>query len=312
MNGAVLALALVLEVGAAPVGVVLEVACGELDVVEVRRIVAIELRLRSSAEPGRGDEWATRVQAECNELELQLRVDDPLTRKQLTRTFDLAGSAPTTRSRLVALAIAELVLASWTELVSNPTPQAPPAGPAPPEALREGARDTVVERMQFERGGTRLWLTGGPHVFIDAALWGVGLRWALQPPGLFGFELDLRFDHGDRRTELGEVLADRVTASITPHLHFGRWRFGAGARAGAVRITGIAAQPDVRGHQGIAPWLGALLLGGVEATFGAFAVQLHAEVGVTALSVVGQAGGVEVLPLRGGWLALEVGLGVAP
>lgn len=304
-------LALLAELGAAPpVRVVFEGDCPELDAREVGRILAIELRLPTT-EPDRGEEWATRVQAECNELAVGLRVDDPLTRKQLARTFDLTGSAPTTRARLVALAIAELVLASWTELVSNPTPRVPATGPAVPEELHESARRTAAEQMQSERSRTRLWLSGGPHVFIDAALWGVGLRWALQWPGLFGFELDLRVDHGGRLTELGELVADRVTASVTPHLHFGRWRFGAGARAGAVRMSGIAAQADVRERQGVAPWLGALMLVGVEATFGGFAVQLHTEVGVTLLSVVGRAGGTDLLPLRGGWLALEIGVGLA-
>lgn len=295
------------------VRVMLDASCAELDLAEVRRIVAIELRPRITA-PALQDEdpWATRVQAECTGREVRLMVDDPLSRKHLSRAINLTGSASSTRARVVALAMAELVLASWTELIANPAPQTTAAQPSAPDEYRAAARDLAAARLPLERANTRLWITGGPHAFMGAALWGVGLRWALQRPELFGLELDLRFDHGGRLTELGEVVADRVAASVTPHLHWGRWRLGAGLRGGVVRVGGITELPDVRASQGVAPWLGILALAGVEATFGAFAIELHAEAGLTAVGVVGRSGGVDLLPLRGGWLALEVGIGIAP
>src|SRR4029077_7676204 len=75
-----------------------------------------------------------------------LRVLDPTTGKSVERSVALAQAAPTARARLLALAIAELVAASWSELESNPQPKAPPAEPLAPVEAREAARRVVEPR----------------------------------------------------------------------------------------------------------------------------------------------------------------------
>ena len=120
--------------------------CVQADVAEVRRIVGIELgALLEDREPAggaattKGASDTTRVTVACAGPLVELRVDDPLTGKGLTRPIDLSTSSATARSRLLAIAIAELVAASWTELESNPHPRVVPAGPPASTAAREAA-----------------------------------------------------------------------------------------------------------------------------------------------------------------------------
>ena len=102
-------------------------ACLDVEQAEVRRIVAIELRAlmmgSDSAEP------ITRVAVDCYNPLVEIRIEDPVTGKSLERRIDLSTSERSIRARLLALAIAELVSSSWTELDSNPEPTVVPAGP---------------------------------------------------------------------------------------------------------------------------------------------------------------------------------------
>ena len=79
-------------------------------------------------------------------------VTDP--RFSLDRTIDLK-EAPRARARLLALAIVELISASWTELETNPDPVVPPAGVrAAPEARR--AALGAVRRLTAQSALLRL------------------------------------------------------------------------------------------------------------------------------------------------------------
>jgi hypothetical protein len=117
--------------------------CGELSQPEIRRVLAAELNAQLAEEHSPD---VTRIVIECRGARTVLRVGDPLTRKVVQRTIDLGSSDPPARGRLVALATAELVLASWTELESNPTPKVEPAGPPPPPAARAAARQVARRR----------------------------------------------------------------------------------------------------------------------------------------------------------------------
>ena len=90
----------------------------------------------------------TRIIIECTGPRAVLRVGDPLSRKVVQRTIDLSTSEPKARGRLLALATAELVVASWTELETNPKPRVEPAGPPPPAKVRDAARQVVKQRTQ--------------------------------------------------------------------------------------------------------------------------------------------------------------------
>ena len=117
--------------------------CGELDEHEVRRLVVAELGAipAEQQEPG-----VTLVAVRCGGLRVTIRVHDPLSRKDLERSFDAAPLDRRARARWIALAAAELVLSSWAEIELNPNPKVPPAGPESPAPVRRAAAAAVRKR----------------------------------------------------------------------------------------------------------------------------------------------------------------------
>lgn len=74
---------------------------------------------------------------------LELRVEDPVTGKTLRRFVDLSETPPKARDRLLAVAIAELVTASWAELAVNPNPEIPPVGKIEASEVSQRARSLI-------------------------------------------------------------------------------------------------------------------------------------------------------------------------
>jgi hypothetical protein len=129
--------------GAAP-PVHLEVeGCPTLDARSVQRIFSADLGTSITTEAGPD---VTEVTITCESGRVILRVRDPISRKTLKRSFDPKSFGTQAESRIVAIAASELVLASWAELASNPTPQVPPEGPAPSADAVETVRSVVRAR----------------------------------------------------------------------------------------------------------------------------------------------------------------------
>ena len=90
-----------------------------------------------------GGTTVTEVLVSCERSRVIVRVRDPISRKAIQRSFDIALSDPKARSRLVALASSELILASWAELRVNPRLKVIPEGPEPNPKMVKAARETV-------------------------------------------------------------------------------------------------------------------------------------------------------------------------
>jgi hypothetical protein len=221
---------------------------------EAQRIAAIELRATLvDSEP---DATVTQVTATCRGSLAALEVMDPTTGKSVGRTVELAEAAPNGRARLLALAVAELVAASWSELQNNPRPRAPPATPLAPVAAREAARAAVADRS------LELSAVFDVHVLASGdPLFGAGARATLWISPLFFARLDALADYAELGRATGSVAVIMPSGSVA--LGAARWlgpalrpSLSAGLRGGYVWMNGIADGMAATGARQRGIWLG--------------------------------------------------------
>lgn len=221
---------------------------------ETQRIAAIELRATLVDTPP--DSSVTQVTASCAGDLAALEVIDPTTGKSLGRTVALTEAASNGRARLLALAIAELVSASWSELQSNPEPRARPATPLAPASAREAARTAVADR-RFELAA-----------FVDAhvlasgdVLFGGGARFDLWLSPLVFARFDGQANYGqlDRPAGSVAVLMPSAAATVGVARSVGaalRPALGAGLRGGYLWMNGVADGTTATGAGQRGVWLG--------------------------------------------------------
>ncbi len=194
-----------------------------------------------------------RPRCAADESAVVIHLIDPLTDKALARGIELSGTAPAARSRLLALASAELVRASWAEVAAerqravidsvtrlgrgavqiqmhaaSRAPVAAPPAPAP-EAAKARPQDPPPAA----------WLLGPTvelrhHVRHPGGLWSAGARLAHQSKhvqiacelrGAYGAEADPRGD-----LNLAAVLTG---VSVQARAKSGTLQVGLGPRADA-------------------------------------------------------------------------------
>jgi hypothetical protein len=253
---------------------------------EARRIAAIELRA-TLVDPA-PDGTVTQVKANCGDGVAKLEVADPTTGKSLERTVALTETAPNGRARLLALAVAELVVASWSELESNPRPRAPPATPLAPYAAREAARAAVADRSLELAGAFDL------HVLRSGdLLFGGGARAAFWISPSFFVRFDVLADYAELARAAGRVSV--IMPSVSAAVGVSRWigssfrpDVSLGLRGGYVRMNGIADGTAAAASHQQGAWLGPEL-----------ALQLSAWARARVHPVLGLAVGTHLLGVRG-------------
>jgi hypothetical protein len=201
------------------------------------------------------DNTTTQIAATCSVASANLRVVDPTTGKSVERSVSLAQAAPTARARLLALAIAELVAASWSELESNPEPRAPPAAPLAPVDVREAARRAVVPRpvevaavADAHLLASRDWILGG------------GVRTEIGMSPRFFLRFDALAHHAELSRATGMIAVTMPSLSTAVGVSLGtgalRPRASLGARAGYVWISGVAGDATTTGYREAGAWAG--------------------------------------------------------
>jgi hypothetical protein len=286
--------------------------CAAVESAEVRRIAGVELDSLLEDEGAAPDASATRVHVRCDGALLKLHVDDPVTRKSLDRSVDLGNREKKARARLLALAIAELVSASWTELVANPEPKVEPVGPPPSIAEKRVVRDVVVRKEA--RGASRLRAAATLRSFVSWSGPLVGGQLAIEHdlPRIFGGSLALDLDHGARATTLGD--ATTTTLSLTPmvtlHGALGPFalRAGLGPRVGVAWLRGEPARSNVTGFTVSGAWVAAMTRVALSVPIGPLSVELGGEAGYGILPVVGLVNGTREVAIDG--LCLGGSMGV--
>jgi len=291
---------------------------------EVRTIVGVELGALLVPEGASPTSDVTVVHVRCGAA-TELRVDDPITGKSLTREIDLALEAPKARPRLLALAIVELVSASWTELEANPTPKVKPVGATASPAAKAAVMKTVEEKLpapaplpslRIEAVAGRRWFfprTGPSSAF--------GLRLGDDRVGRFtslGWMADMLVEHAGVSDALGTVDVDLVSASAAFVVHHSTdvlsLGVGLGLRYGSARISGTpndAARVASSSLSGV--WGGPMIVAGVGLTaLRPLILELSFESGVTTNAVRAHVGDPGAVGPSGAWIGASLAVGIEP
>jgi hypothetical protein len=297
---------------AVPVAVTID-PCVEVRQAEVGRVVEIELRIKLSPPSAE----ATRAEVTCEGDAVEIRVDDPITRKRLTRRVPVVSLGASTKSRLLALAVVELVSASWTELESDVPPAVEPEGPKPNPIVRDDARKVVKARSAPAAPRWRTSLIGGPGYDVSSLglSWGGGARVRYRLTSSIGLTSDVFAEGGARDDPRGRISWQKASAAafVTWFHDVGtrhRVEIGAGARGGYLKLAGSPGDSSIEGSAFSAMWGGPELL----ATFssrvaGALFVEVTGAAGYATLPVRGLADGARVAGIDGVWLRPTIGVG---
>ncbi len=281
---------------------------------EIRLVAHVELdALLVDGPDTLGDR--THATATCDGPVAVLHVDDPATHRSLTRRVDLGGEPVSARPRLLALALAELVSASWTELGAPPPAPAVVASPQPEQPLAPPGELHVIGELEHPAivratvSGDVLRFSGDRHVLV-----GGGVRVASTGASPLGWIVDTALDRGSLATSLGGVTTDvlGIAAAVTYHVRAGRVRLegGAGMRGGVAWISGTPMTTAVAGSI-TAPWLGPLALGELVVGLGErTALSASIEAGHVIAPVTALVAGQPEVALAGTWLVAQLGISI--
>jgi len=236
---------------------------------EVGRIAAIELHAErvESTDPD-----VTRIDVTCESLDVvALHVSDPLTSKDVARKVSVAGIDERARARTIALAVAELVSASWVELETTPEPKVQPIPervviherPAKPHAKIAPAKHEPSPPVVFRAAASA-------RVFFESRELLVGGGAAIEPwiSRTIALHFDGFVEHGTATRVPGDVSIDTASTSAAIGLgaSFGDVRLTGmlGVRAGYARLVGLSKTQNVQGEAIDGAWVGPELRLGVE------------------------------------------------
>ncbi|UJR83086.1 hypothetical protein [Sandaracinus amylolyticus] len=228
-------------------------SCAELDADVVRHVLEVELG--GDAELASPDEASSRVAVRCEGTRALIEIDERLTHKELRRALEL-GASREASTRMVGLAIAELLAASWLELGTRHEAVAETVG----EPARESALRIVRERWTLTmpqpdapsatragplaiRALASARLSGGEPQHVA---FGGGLALSLELLAPLALAIDLRADHArDHVYDVGAVAITSATlgAILAVRLSLGDenlLELGGGARGGAGWLEGRA------------------------------------------------------------------------
>jgi hypothetical protein len=327
MTVAVAALAAVIASSAGALEVSLDVErCPSLARDHMFELVALELDAHV-VPPDRAGEQTARVAVTCTGADVQLTVSDRLTGKLLTRTMTLGDRDAQVGARLIAIAVAELVLTSWMELTLPGASTAPPpdGAPAAPE-LRRAAQERAQRHFPRPTGTGYVLAVGqalGPFDGVGVA-WGGGLRFGWTPGAARadddvsiwrpGFDLELTAARNETSRGLGTVDVSIWSAALRASLRFARGRswfdVGAGGRAGVARLAGMPNDvTTTRGATLAGTWAGPVAYVGVGRRFWRLAVAAGVEGGTVLRAVSGLVDDGPSISVAGRWLSATLAIG---
>lgn len=245
--------------------------CGPRMTDEVGRIAAIELRAERVPAGERAPD-VTRIDVTCESGDaIALHVTDPLTSKDVARKVSVAGIDERARARTIALAVAELVSASWVELETTPEPKVQPI----PQRVAVRARAKPLAKiapMKKPREAPPIVVqaVAGARVFFESREPLLGGGAAIEPwlSRAIVLRLDGFIEHASTTRRPGDVNVDTASAAAAIGLGttFGPLRLTGmlGVRVGYARLAGLSRTQNVLGEVIDGAWCGPELRLGIE------------------------------------------------
>jgi hypothetical protein len=290
--------------------------CVPVDAGRFERLLSIELGTSGAAD-ARG---VTHVEVTCSDRGIELRLEDGVTRKTMARVLPADSFRDASSTRLLALAVAEFVVASWTELTLQPEPAVEPVGPPPPPEVRRVAEGQARER---QRAVARL--DGSVTVGVGATVWtrdrfispGLSLRLLDRPVDYLAWTLSVDAGVAHADVPLGAVTIQTVSATVgigTAYSVDGAVFYtGPSARLGYTRMESESADQAIAvgdsftdAFAGLLWWVRAELHPSRH-----IRVAFDLELGAITLPARAKALEEEVLAVDGIWIGASVGGGVA-
>lgn len=286
---------------------------------QLERLLAIEL---GTSAPQGIPRASTHVWVSCGVQGVELRLEDGVTRKSMMRVLPAASFRDPSSARLLALAVAEFVVASWIELSVQPQHAVEPIGPRP-SAAEQRMVERVVEKhavmpasalsedslsaafsLQVWSAHAGVLLGGGLRLLERALPW---LAWTIAAD----------FGTAGVNVPLGTVRVTTASAALSAALHYRVNSFafytGPGGRLGFTRMQGEPSNGVITGGDHFfAPYGGLIWWTRFEYRASKdVRLALDLEAGLTTLPVKDTSDNSQVLALDGVWLTTGIAIGFA-
>jgi hypothetical protein len=286
----------------------------------LEQALALEVRRRMTAAAHAGA-TPPRFVLGCAGQLVTIRVFAGRGERMLERIVDVQSTPPAARSRLMALAAAELGDSLWDvpalpaatgAAAGSPTSSSASVVVTSPRPVVSAAAATsaasTAPRLLYLSADLRAF-RGAAGILVGAAV-GASVRRERGP----GMTVDLVFDRAARQLELGRgtiaLLSSRPAITATTDWHRSWFTAAAGVRFGVARLEGTPNATDVAGTTIWGAWGGpALSAGAGWSPFRRGTLTLMLEGGWTVARVVGRQGGAPALSLSGPWTAIQLGAG---
>lgn len=274
-------------------------ACVPIDIEQFHRLLAIELgtSIQYSPDAAQAPDGAT-VRVSCGANAIDLSLSDSVTRKSMTRSVELPQVEIAARTRLLALTVAEFVVASWVEL-QLAQPPIEPVGPRVAPEVTQRATQAARQRLPVAPPAAVevRWLLGASGdllLFSGGLLPQLSLHAELRPLPALSVGVAFGVAHGswDARWPSVSVGKAQLTSSsgraglaYVTGLGPVELQLGAGARLGLVHMAGWSSQIGVVAVELYAPWGGPVLQASASLHFLGFRAGVELEGGYVTLPV---------------------------
>ncbi len=297
--------------------------CVPVDPRQLDRLLGIELGTSASASHAPSGTGPTHIDVGCVAAGIELHLFDALTRKEMVRVLSRESFKDASSTRLLALAIAEFVVASWVEL--RLPQKVEPVGPAPSPSARSAAAQAVERKVPeplpeaASSAVTEVALTGALHTWSarGSVFYGGALRLVHAPAGLFAFSIAADLGLSTQDTAFGSVLVRTTGVSVAALARIPVAPFvlstGPGGRLGLAQMTASLSDRDAaRTRAGYLPYGGVFWLGRVALMLSpALSLVLDVELGAATLPARALVAERAVVALEGAWLALGLGVSLS-